>query len=406
MSKVLISFLGAGNYTPCKYRINEQESPVVTYVQQAMTEIFCQDWIEDDRVLVLLTEAARQKNWESHLATQMPDHITIQTVDIPDGLSEEQIWQIFSLVFERLREGEEVIYDITYGFRSLPMLGITLLNYSKFLKNISVQGIYYGAYDARDKDKNIAPILDLTSFSTLQDWSTAASQFLHYGITDALKSLAEKEYVPLLSQTLGKHETASQLRNLAQALEKFSSSVQTSNGPEIISGEQIGNIRKNLNQDYKSMVPAFQPLLDHISRALADFDDRENIMNGFKAVEWCIKNNLIQQGFTLLQENTITYVAAQHQKDYMDKQIREDISSAFKIVSQGINTELWSVNDNEFVNTLINSNSIYYLKKCFDAISQRRNELNHARFNVDPSGNIDYKTKLEELFTKVLNSLA
>ncbi|MFW5916584.1 MAG: TIGR02221 family CRISPR-associated protein [Bacteroidota bacterium] len=404
MPNTLLTFLGTRKYTPCQYSFNGQLSHEVRFVQQAMIEHFCQNWSANDRILVFLTRAAREKHWDT-LQTQIPEHLSVQDIDIPDGLNEEEIWRIFTIVFEKLNEGDKVVYDITHGFRSLPMLGITLLNYAKFLKNIEVNGIYYGAYEARNKESNAASILDLTSFSTLQDWSIAAGQFLHYGITDSLKELTQREYVPFLKQTKGEHKTAFQLKGLSQALEKFSASIQTSDGPGLIESKNIRNIRAKLQGNYQSLVPAFQPLLEHINASLANFDEDNNIINGFKAVKWCIKNNLIQQGFTLLQENIITYIAVQNKKNYMDKQVRNDISRAFTILSQSIPEDKWEVNNREFVHSLFDKHLLNDLKKVYGAISQRRNELNHARFNKEFSKNIDYKKQLSELFGQTMKAI-
>ena len=112
MPRTLLTFLGTNKYIRCKYCFNEHESIVVTYVQQAMAEIFCGNWTKEDRILVLLTEEARQTHWNT-LSRQLSDHVTIETVDIPDGLSEEQIWQIFSLIFEKLRVGGPFVPDDT-----------------------------------------------------------------------------------------------------------------------------------------------------------------------------------------------------------------------------------------------------------------------------------------------------
>ena len=38
-----------------------------------------------------------------------------------------------------------------------------------------MKAIFYGNYEARDKESNIAPIMDLLPLSVLQDWTLAAS---------------------------------------------------------------------------------------------------------------------------------------------------------------------------------------------------------------------------------------
>ena len=57
----------------------------------------------------------------------------VQRIFIPKGQSEQEIWEIFQIVYDRLKSGDEVIFDITHAFRSIPMLAITI--FSKKIEN-------------------------------------------------------------------------------------------------------------------------------------------------------------------------------------------------------------------------------------------------------------------------------
>ena len=45
-------------------------------------------------------------------------------VPIPDGHSEEELWQIFTAVGQSLQGAARFVFDITHGFRSLPATGV------------------------------------------------------------------------------------------------------------------------------------------------------------------------------------------------------------------------------------------------------------------------------------------
>ncbi len=66
---------------------------------------------------------------------------SISNVDIPMGASEQEIWNIFNIVLDQIRENDFVVFDITHAFRSIPMLAIVILNYAKVIKNIRLTGI-------------------------------------------------------------------------------------------------------------------------------------------------------------------------------------------------------------------------------------------------------------------------
>jgi CRISPR-associated Csx2 family protein len=340
MRKVFISFLGTNSYKKCRYEFQNENSVVVEFVQEALINFCCKDWGKEDKILIFLTKEAKMKNWEGKLELKIPSHLDCNVIDIPDGMNEKEIWEIFRIVFEQINKGDGIIYDITHSFRSLPMLGITLLNYAKFLKNIQVIGIYYGAFEVLgtafeienkipNPENRIAPILTLTSFSILQDWTDASSEFTKYGITSNLKKLAGEKYLPVLKETQGQDKTAKLLQNLITNIDKISTLFQTSNGLEIIKSKKFDEVRELMsNYQDNELVPAFKPLLNFISLSIDKFE-YNNIMNGFFAIEWCIKDNLIQQGFTLLQENIITFFASKLSLDYLDIKNRNDISSAY-----------------------------------------------------------------------------
>ena len=44
----------------------------------------------------------------------------VKEVPIPEGRSEEELWQIFDICVAQVAEGDQIILDVTHGFRSLP----------------------------------------------------------------------------------------------------------------------------------------------------------------------------------------------------------------------------------------------------------------------------------------------
>ena len=165
MSKVYISFLGTNDYLPCTYFKDSREMENVRFVQQATLEFFCRRWTGKDRIIIFSTEGAFRRNWldDGHkdkdtggikkciglnnCIKKLNLLPVLKRVSIPEGKSEQEIWDIFQIVFEDLKPEDEVIFDITHAFRSIPMLAIVILNYSKVMKNITIGGIYYGAFE-------------------------------------------------------------------------------------------------------------------------------------------------------------------------------------------------------------------------------------------------------------------
>ena len=214
MAKVFLSFLGTNRYMECNYVIGDRRADNVRYIQEALISLFCSDFSSGDRVIIFLTPDAEKKNWKSRngikgleetLSERIPD-IRIIPTPIPEGTSEDEIWDIFQIMYDSLEHDDEVVYDITHGFRSLPVLGVTLLNYARYLKNIKVKGIYYGAFEALGTAKEVeempmekrnAPVFNLTSFDNLMQWSMATDNFTNYGITEKLEKLVHDKVLPI-----------------------------------------------------------------------------------------------------------------------------------------------------------------------------------------------------------------
>ncbi|MFQ5561038.1 MAG: TIGR02221 family CRISPR-associated protein, partial [Nitrospinota bacterium] len=204
MSKVFISFLGTGKYCECNYALKGKTVHGVRYIQEALLDLLSCDFTQSDRALIFTTKEAEAKNWTEKLEKRLSPfgkRFSVENVSVPDGGSEKEIWEIFTIVFNTLKEGDDVILDITHGFRSLPMLSIVLLNYARFLKRINVRGIYYGAFEALGNRSEVekiplsernAPVFDLTSFDVIQQWGFASENFVNYGNAEKVSELLEK----------------------------------------------------------------------------------------------------------------------------------------------------------------------------------------------------------------------
>lgn len=68
MSRKLLSFLGDGTYKKYTYKYiksdrGKNKSYNTYFIQEALTEIMCKDWIEDDKVIIFLTTKAKKENY-------------------------------------------------------------------------------------------------------------------------------------------------------------------------------------------------------------------------------------------------------------------------------------------------------------------------------------------------------
>ena len=167
--KVFISFLGTSHYDEGRYTRGSFISDKTRFIQIATLQFLqnIEKWNSGDKCIILLTKSAKDSNWVDKGSFRGKTHeydglhtelhrlnlpIEICPLEgIPDGNNEVEVLEIFSKLFNELRDHDELYFDVTHGFRSLPMLAIVLGNYTKFLKDATVKSITYGNWEARQE---------------------------------------------------------------------------------------------------------------------------------------------------------------------------------------------------------------------------------------------------------------
>jgi hypothetical protein len=224
----------------------------------------------------------------------------------------------------------------------------------------------------------------------LQDWTNAANLFVNHGNLDGIVNLTKQEIMPVLKVTKGKDGKADNLRKLAERLEEFSTFIKVNNGPALNSGETINRIQYYLSILENDLITPLNPILERITGKISGFSDTEDVMNGFKAVDFCIESGLFQQGYTMLLENIITLILKIEDLDVKNLTNREVVSGAFRISSDKVidEKEKWkgAASKNESLTKKILNNSLVIdLYSVYASLTDKRNMINHAGFNSKSS---------------------
>ena len=346
--KVFISVLGTGFYESCKYKKDGFTSSETRFIQQATLEYLKvnSNWTTKnskgeavDRIIILLTNDAKEKNWDKSITErlnrkteQMEAYIgleqvlqdmnlpcSVETISIPDGKDEDEMWAIFNAVYEALLPNDELYFDLTHSYRYLPMLILVLGNYAKFLKGVKVKHISYGNYEARNVDSNEAPLMDILPLTMLQDWTFAAADLIQNGNIKKLLELAKSSALtPLLRQkgekNLSRRMVDEPMMNYVNALKNFLQDMKLCLAPNILSGITINDIRtrhENIIDVKDELIAPIPPIIEKIEQSLSTFETTdtmqpESLQNGYEAAKWCYNHQLYQQAVTILDENITT----------------------------------------------------------------------------------------------------
>ncbi|MBZ2175789.1 TIGR02221 family CRISPR-associated protein [Schnuerera sp. xch1] len=427
MSKKIISFLGNGNYKKTKYGFTDQNGmkKVVetSFIQEAISSLVG----KDAELYIGLTggeKGSRKTNWESGNKEiidwntcekktvyqaglkEILDNrrIKYRDFELRAGANEEEIWENFDIVFNLLDYEDEVYIDITHSFRSLPIIIMSIINYAKFIKNISIEGIYYGAFDAKDKD-GIAPIFDLSLFNAISDWTIGAEKFINSGDARLLVSHVKKAIDNYKSIIRRSDEEADSLRSINKALENFVGGVYTVRGHMISEygcklKDELDNFRVvNINE-----LKPFGEILDKIYDKVYFYSG--NILKDIHyTVKLCNDLNLVQQAYTFIQENIVNFICLSSNIPLNDANVRIHISGL--IMSKYDNYFKGSPYVEKLVirkeiDCLLTKDLTYLYKE----IGDLRNDLNHAGFRRNASKPDKFKKKLDKFiqrFEKVID---
>lgn len=324
MTRKAISFLG--------YTQPGQEYRKTTYVfeRQECTSAFMAEatarFFKPDLLLVLTTPEARKQNFpdlQKHI--HAIETVPVQPVDIPSGKTEEELWMIFDAIAQQIEQDDEIIFDITNGFRSLPVLAFLAASYIRVVRKAQVARMVYGAFDAKEDGKT--PVFDLTPFVKLLDWTIATDAFLKYGRADELRELVAE--AARTSSQLGSTDTLGQV---AEKLQTLTAALQTSRPTEVM--ETAHGLKEEIDRNRSKEAASARPfhlLFDKISEEYGLFDlnqplsqvrKREIIEKQLEMIQWYINKRLFVQAITLVREWLVSLVILEEGDQFSTKSHR------------------------------------------------------------------------------------
>lgn len=363
-SRHFIAVLGTNFYTDCIYQIKEAGFACHTpFAQLAVLKYVMPKYQEGDRITILLTGRSERRNWldreyeeqerrileqrgiKVQPGEQKPGFQKILEQEYPDvpaeclyvcaGNDQKELEDIFEKMYGTIRPGETIYFDITHGLRNIPMQVLTVIHYAKVLKDIRVGGIYYGAYEIgedRADGMRYVNLIDMSMCSKILDWSNAAESFIKGGSSRQIWELeASGEGVS------GEERAAlNSLYDLTNCLNACKG--KSSDSPKKSIRKAYEQFKENYDRLCRSKTGISEaPLLRLFERIESDLDIfRQKLLftkggetfgldctaTGMAAVDWAIRKNLTQLGFTALKETIVTYACERCRIPAEDRTVR------------------------------------------------------------------------------------
>ncbi len=332
MTKTLLTTIGTGDYKSIRYVFEDRVADSTRYIAQALCQIF-----EIQKVIILLTPEARTRHWESLQACLLPT-VEIQNREIPSGETEAEIWTLFDTLVDSIDPADEIIFDITHAFRSIPMLVLLGAAFLRKAKNVRIQGLYYGLYR---QEGSHSPIVDLTPALRLLDWLTATDKFIATGsaleLSELLKTIQGDFYrhrTPTKDENTPRPTT---LQNFGAVIKNISRSIELVRPVSLIE-EDLPRLQRQstdqLTYEVGEFAKPFGLLLQSIQENYTQLalppesaqDERLQIQKQFQLLKWYVDKQFSTQAILLAREWVVSALCiCEGIRNYRERVYREAI---------------------------------------------------------------------------------
>ena len=341
-----LSFLGAGRYEEVTYVWSEGREGERSYTTRLFPEALAQIF-QPEKVIVFVTEKAKnycpspsEPRYVETLQERLGDRV--EWVDIPEGRSEQELWEIFDKVASAVNDGDTVLLDITHAFRSIPMIVFAVAAYLRRTKGVTIERIVYGAYEARQtlrtspQPEDRAPIFDLTPLLDLLDWLSGAETLQNQGDARTLASRLEQTQRSLWRRQ-GGDTLPRRLQNIARQLRNLSQALHLARPIDVMkTAHTLCPMLKKAHDEFHQWAKPFAVIVEKVFQEMEALAyeqperlDVENLRRQLTIVEYCLWKNLTMQAITLAREWLVSLVALQRKEgDWLALAQREEAEKA------------------------------------------------------------------------------
>ena len=329
----IISILGWTNYKKVTYLHpdykNNQIKLLTPFYQEALVEFY-----QPKTLYVLLTEEVEfdpprgatttKSNWQV-LQEKLVGKVDLYPIkNISVELTPNAIWSIFNSITEFIEPGDRVIFDITNGFQSIPIVALLAISYLRVVRQVEIEALLYGALKYPIKEGDETPSYDLLPIVSLLDWTTATDQFIKTGNGEALADLLKN------NQT-----TDQTTEKLAESIANISRGLQMLRPIDVmIASAQLSEDIEEATSTISQEIPPFVTLLkrvetDYSKFGLANPQTEDNAKNSLikqlQMVEWYVEKKEIVQALSIAREWLPSLLCYHFKLNMLDKSDRSEM---------------------------------------------------------------------------------
>lgn len=204
MAKIFVSFLGTGNgiydekygYAELEYSIGEKR--ITSHFGQRVILEY-NDASSFDRIHLLMTKESKKMHFDllrdELLQIGMRPDALREDASITTQMSSEDQWRWFESLLEIIDNGDEVVFDFTHGFRSVPIIFSTAVGFLQRARKFTLLHAYYGYMVSKPEaeKKGTGEIVDMAPFYRINDWADGVARLTETADASKLAALAAEE---------------------------------------------------------------------------------------------------------------------------------------------------------------------------------------------------------------------
>jgi len=385
MAKVALCFLGTGDYDKLNYVWTENGIEL-----EYETDLFAEAvnaWFNPDKLYVFVTEKVRKGVYLKRLQEKCGEKVI--PVDIPDGQTEDELWEIFDIFVNNVEAGDSLILDITYGYRTLPLLGFAVSVFLKRIRDVKIEKIVYGA--AKKEELARTPVFDMTPLAELMDWLEGLDAFKRRADARELACLLKHAKALMWKDRVG--DAAPEFDKISSALSDLTYALHLSRPLKVMgyANKAASSLTKvGTKEEYIPQVRPFILLLQEITEvvnALAHGHSKElsadNLRCQLKLIDYYLKKELLVQAITLMREWLVNLLGLEINKDsWLTKEGREQI----ECVLNNCNPDIY----------------VPGIKKVWDEVRSLRNDIAHCGMKHNPTGPFTIMENAKKMYERLV----
>ena len=375
-----MTVLGTSTYQETTYVWDDGER--LRRHRSALFPVALDAWLAAERFLVLLTpDSAAHANWrqlEAHLGERA------QPVPIPAGKSEAELWQIFDALVAAVPEQAELVLDVTHGFRSLPLFAAVAALVLRQLRGVTIQRILYGAFEARDRERDETPVFDLSPLVDLAEWSSGIEALERSGDGRLLAARIQATHSDLYRKQAP--ELPRQLAGVGNKLGALSQAVWLNRPLEALAAaHQLDQQLATAQEELARWTPPFAVLAERVRAEIAPLAhpnpeqlDEGNLRAQLELIGYALGKGLVLQAVTLAREWLVSWYLwrtfPELRPSWLQRESRQRAENGLNALQQQLRDG----------SPLLHALPERRIAEVWDQVTQLRNDLAHCGMREVP----------------------